>query len=69
MILDYLTMEGFPNAAANFSKEAKLRPQQENGSILARQQIQNSIHSGDIQKAIETLNELDPEVCCLHLYF
>lgn len=63
LILDYLTMEGYPNAAANFSKEANLQPLQESASIQARQDIQNCIHSGDIQSAIETLNELDPEVC------
>jgi hypothetical protein len=59
-------MEGYPDAAANFSKEANLRPLKESASIQARQEIQNSIHKGDIQAAIEILNELDPEVC-LHL--
>lgn len=62
LILDYLTMEGYPNAAANFSKEANLQPHQDTGSIQARQEIQNSIHGGNIQLAIETLNDLDPEV-------
>lgn len=57
-------MEGYPNAAANFSKEANLQPHQDTGSIQARQQIQNSIHGGNIQTAIETLNDLDPEVRC-----
>ncbi|KAK1254424.1 hypothetical protein ACHAPE_005722 [Trichoderma viride] len=55
-------MEGYPNAAARFSKEAKLQPQQDTSAIRARQQIQNCIHSGNIQTAIETLNELDPEI-------
>ncbi|KAK0755728.1 hypothetical protein N5P37_011691 [Trichoderma harzianum] len=62
LILDYLTMEGYPNAAARFSKEANLQPQQDTSAIRARQQIQNCIHSGNIQTAIETLNELDPEI-------
>lgn len=55
-------MEGYPSAAAKFSEEAKLQPQQDTSAIRARQQIQNCIHSGNIQTAIETLNELDPEV-------
>ncbi len=55
-------MEGYPQAAANFSKEANLQPQQENYSIQERQQIQNSIHMGHIEDAINALNELDPEV-------
>lgn len=56
-------MEGYPLAAAKFSKEANLQPRQEDRAVRARQEIKNSIHQGDIQKAIEALNELDPEVC------
>ena len=55
-------MEGYPNAAAKFSKEANLSPQQDSGSIKARQEIQSHIHNGSIQAAIEALNDLDPEV-------
>jgi hypothetical protein len=55
-------MEGYPNAAANFSKEANLAPQQDLSAIKARQEIQHHIHSGNIQVAIEDLNELDPEI-------
>jgi hypothetical protein len=63
LILDYLTMEGYPKAAAKFSKEANLQPQQDDPSIRERQEIQNSIHKGSIEHAIALLNELDPEVC------
>ena len=49
-------------AAAKFSKEANLQPQQEGASIKARQQIQEHIHRGGIKQAIEALNDLDPEV-------
>ncbi|GAO17384.1 hypothetical protein UVI_02039030 [Ustilaginoidea virens] len=62
LLLDYLTMEGYPNAAARFSKEANLQPHQDSGSIRSRQNIQNHIHSGNIQAAIEELNELDPAI-------
>jgi glucose-induced degradation protein 8 len=55
-------MEGYPKAAAKFSKEANLQPQQEDEAIRTRQQIQKSIHTGSIEDAIEALNELDPEV-------
>jgi len=58
LILDYLTTEGYPSAAAKFSKEANLRPNQEEESVKARQKIQHSIHLGSIQDAIEALNEL-----------
>ncbi|CAM1511054.1 Fc.00g085670.m01.CDS01 [Cosmosporella sp. VM-42] len=62
LILDYLTMEGYPNAANRFSKEANIQPQQDNDLVRARQEIQTSIHSGNIETAIETLNELDPQI-------
>ncbi|PSR90622.1 ctlh domain-containing protein [Coniella lustricola] len=62
LILDYLTMEGYPLAAAKFSKEANLNPHQEDPAIKARQQIKNSIHQGKIMEAIEALNDLDPEI-------
>lgn len=65
LILDYLTMEGYPKAAANFSEEANLSPQQDEPSITARQEIQHAIHLGHINQAINALNALDPEVCSL----
>ncbi len=55
-------MEGYPKAAAKFCKEANLQPQQPDLSIQTRQDIQHAIHSGSIETAISSLNELDPEV-------
>ncbi|KAM0274279.1 hypothetical protein ACHAQH_008013 [Verticillium albo-atrum] len=62
LIFDYLMMEGYPNAAAKFSKEANLQPHQADDTIRLRQQIQHSIHIGSVQSAIEALNDLDPEI-------
>ncbi|KAG6005891.1 hypothetical protein E4U21_007525 [Claviceps maximensis] len=62
LILDYLTMEGYPNAAAKFSREANLHLRQDGLCIRARQVIQNHILKGDIQAGIEGLNDLDPEI-------
>ncbi|KAH6632787.1 CTLH/CRA C-terminal to lish motif domain-containing protein [Chaetomium tenue] len=62
LILDYLTMEGYPKAAAKFCREANLQPQQPDPSIQNRQDIQHAIHSGDIARAISALNEVDPEL-------
>lgn len=62
LILDYLTTEGYSSAAAKFSKEANLRPQQEEESVRARQNIQHSIHLGSVQEAIDALNDLEPSV-------
>ncbi|KUI68391.1 hypothetical protein VM1G_04103 [Cytospora mali] len=62
LILDYLTMEGYPQAAAKFSKEANLQPMQEDPVVKDRQKIKQLIHEGNIQEAIEELNDLDPEI-------
>lgn len=62
LILDYLTMQGYPQAAEKFSKEANLLPQQEDSAITTRREIKNYIHSGHIELAIQRLNDLDPEV-------
>lgn len=62
LILDYLTTEGYPFAAAKFSKEANLRPLQEEDAIKARRDIQDHIHSGHIQEAIDAINELESQV-------
>lgn len=62
VILDYLTMEGYPKAAANFAKEANISAQQDMVSIISRREIQNQIHKGQISEAIEGLNDLDPEI-------
>jgi hypothetical protein len=68
LILDYLTTEGYPSAAAKFSKEANLRPQDEEESVKARREIQQSIHSGNIEEAISALNELEPQVSGTSLF-
>ena len=62
LILDYLTVAGYPNAAARFCTEANLTPQQPNSDIITRQRIRRSIHEGEIEEAIKFLNELDPSV-------
>lgn len=58
-------MEGYPNAAAKFSREANLQLHQDGLCVRQRQVIQNYIHGGNIQAGIEALNELDPEVSLL----
>ncbi|CZT07056.1 related to LisH motif-containing protein [Rhynchosporium agropyri] len=62
LIFDYLITEGYPSAAAKFSKEANLRLPHAEESLRARRQIQHSIQSGNIKEAVEALNELEPQV-------
>jgi glucose-induced degradation protein 8 len=60
--MDYLINEGYPSAARKFAMEANLKPAEDFASIQERVEIRNAIHAGDIQTAIEKINELDPEV-------
>jgi glucose-induced degradation protein 8 len=62
LIMDYLINAGYPSAARRFAKEAGIEITPEIVSIEDRVEIRNAIHSGDIQVAIEKINELDPQV-------
>ncbi|KAI0460256.1 ran binding protein in the microtubule-organising centre [Xylaria acuta] len=62
LILDYLTVAGYPNAAAKFSSEANLQPQQPTSAIQQRLRIQKYIHKGEIENALQELNEVYPSI-------
>jgi hypothetical protein len=67
LIADYLTAEGYPNAAAAFSKEANLSPLDHAETVTQRRKIIHDIHNGNVQSAIEAINELYPQVS-LHYF-
>lgn len=60
--MDYLVNEGYPLAAKNFAKEAKIQSPVEEESIGPRVEIRKAIHSGDIEAAIHKINDYNPEV-------
>lgn len=62
VIMDYLISEGYPSAAQKFALEANIQPQVDVESIRERVEIRNAIYGGDIQSAIEKINELNPQV-------
>jgi hypothetical protein len=62
LILDYLTAEGYATAAEKFSKEANLKPLEQQESVIRRHKIKHDIHLGSIQNAIEAINQLNPQV-------
>ena len=61
--MDYLVSEGYPSAAQNFAQEANIQPRVDTESIQERVEIRNAIYGGDIQGAMEKINELNPQVC------
>lgn len=60
--MDYLITEGYPSAAEKFAAEANIQPKADFTGIQERVQIRESIHRGDLQVAIELINELNPDV-------
>ncbi|KAI9821714.1 MAG: hypothetical protein M1827_002295 [Pycnora praestabilis] len=62
VIMDYLINEGYPSAAKKFASEANIQPGADVDSIQERVEIRNAIHGGDIQRAIERINELNPQI-------
>jgi len=62
LIMDYLITEGYPSAAEKFAAEANIQPKADMSCIQERVEIRESIHRGDLQAAIELINELNPEL-------
>lgn len=62
VIMEYLISEGYPEAAQRFALEANIAPELDVDSIQERVEIREAIASGDIQSAIEKINELNPQV-------
>jgi hypothetical protein len=67
VIMDYLISEGYPRAAEKFAKEANIHLPVEEESIQLRVDIRKAIHAGDIDTAINKINDLNPQVCFLVL--
>jgi hypothetical protein len=68
--MDYLVTNGYPAAAQKFALEANIEPVDVE-SIRERVEIRTAIYSGNIQAAIEKINELNPQVrntSTLHLH-
>jgi hypothetical protein len=60
--MDYLVVEGYKDAAEHFARESGLVPQVALDSIEDRTTIRDAIYRGDIEEAIERVNDLDPDV-------
>lgn len=63
LIMNYLVIEGYKDAAQQFSIESNIVPTVDLDSIQDRMNIRGAIQMGKIEEAIERVNDLDPEVC------
>lgn len=62
LVMDYLVIEGYKTAAEEFSKEANLDPMADLDSIESRMSIREAVQRGDVEEAIEKVNDLNPEI-------
>lgn len=62
LVMDYLVTGGYPHAAEKFSREANVQAHTSWDAIVERVEIRDAIHKGDLQLAIEKINELNPEI-------
>ncbi|KAL9601067.1 MAG: hypothetical protein Q9219_002776 [cf. Caloplaca sp. 3 TL-2023] len=60
VVMDYLISAGYPSSAQKFASEANIQPTSSVDTIQERVEIREAIHAGDIQTAIERINELNP---------
>lgn len=65
--MNYLVVEGYKDAAEQFSLESGLEPTVDLQSIQERMDIRHAVQSGDIDTAIDLVNELNPEVIIIIL--
>lgn len=62
LIMNYLIIEGYKDAAEKFSHESGAKPPVNLESIQDRMIVRTAIQRGNIEEAIERVNDLNPEV-------
>lgn len=62
IVMDYLIFEGYQTAASAFANEANIEPSGDCNLLDERLRIRDAIFQGDLQSAIEEINDIDPEL-------
>ncbi|KAF9989167.1 Glucose-induced degradation complex subunit [Mortierella antarctica] len=62
LVMNYLIIEGFKDAAEKFSQESGTKPPVNLESIQDRMVVRTAIQRGHIEEAIERVNDLNPEI-------
>jgi hypothetical protein len=68
IVLDYLIIEGYCDAATEFAKEAGIDISVDYQSIEERMLIRQAVEAGRVDEAVRRVNELEPEVSILSLF-
>jgi len=62
LIMDYLVSEGYPGAAEKFAEETNILLPAAPQDIRERVLVRNAVHSGNIEEAVEIINEIDAQI-------
>ncbi|KAI8873247.1 hypothetical protein GQ42DRAFT_170766 [Ramicandelaber brevisporus] len=62
LVMNYLVVEGYTDAAKAFSSESGIALTSDTDPIERRMSIRSSIQTGNIPEAIEKINDLNPEI-------
>ncbi|EPZ31748.1 hypothetical protein ROZALSC1DRAFT_26462 [Rozella allomycis CSF55] len=62
LIMNYLIIEGYKEAAEKFCSEASMDPTVNLDSIQDRMNVRQCIQKGEVDHAIELTNDLDPQI-------
>lgn len=62
LVLDYLVIEGYKDAAEAFARESGLSVSVDLDGIADRMAIRMAVQRGDVQAAVELVNALDPQI-------
>lgn len=62
LVLDYLVIEGYKDAAEAFARESGVAPEVDLDTISDRMSIRAAVQRGDVEAAVARVNELDPQI-------
>eukprot|EP01114_Cavostelium_apophysatum_P017705 TRINITY_DN5323_c0_g1_i1.p1 TRINITY_DN5323_c0_g1~~TRINITY_DN5323_c0_g1_i1.p1 ORF type:complete len:231 (-),score=57.77 TRINITY_DN5323_c0_g1_i1:45-737(-) len=62
IVMNYLIIEGYKDAAERFQQESGTTPEVDLNTITDRMEIRNSVQSGDIEEAIKRVQVASPDV-------
>lgn len=62
LVLDYLLVEGFSDAAISFARETGQPADIDQIQIQERMEIREAVEEGRVEEAVRRVNELDPEI-------
>ncbi|EMS45116.1 UPF0559 protein [Triticum urartu] len=62
LVMNFLVTEGFVDAADKFRVESGTQPDIDLATITDRMEVKKAVQSGNVQEAIEKINDLNPTV-------